>query len=349
MAYHQRGRSGRAKRGPLEEALIQDMLRYLQEKVNPDDYPNVEETSKDLKKWQRSWLNKPQKELNGKIPWEAILEERKKLGNPERDFSYLVTIIPLMVEDKIGDLSRIKKVKTFILSDFEVFLEYIQKHRIKLTPKRRHIPFKDVKSIEQGFGFQDSFTFMGKEEKRGEEGRKICIWFIDQLARQGGFVAIDERGYISLQRDKLEQFRSRPIGKKLFQLFRIWWDKTDWIIFQAELTWPFAERLRELRKSILAIFYKLPVGKKISLEELSSKFLNSSAEGSNGFSNLVFQFSIEAILVRYLKWLGIVEKIVNPKMPDLTIAVGLQLTLTGKIILERVVLEYQKKEGKAKR
>lgn len=334
------------KKGPLEEALVQDMLQYLQEKVNPDDYPNVEETSKDLKKWQRSWLNKPQKELNGKTPWEAIMEERKKLGNPERDFSYLVTITPLMVEGKFGDLSRIRKVKTTILSDFEVFLEYIQKHRIKLTPKRKHIPFKEVKSIEKGFGFQDSFTFLGQEEMRGEEEGKNYIWFIDQLARGGGFVAIDERGYISLQRDKFEQYRSREIGGKLFQLFRLWWDKTDWRIFQGESLESFAKRLQELRKSILAIFSEFPVGKKIPMEDLSSRFQKPSAKETNGFLNLTFHLFIEAILVRYLKWLGIVEteeKILNPKMPDLRMAVGFQLSLTGKIILQRMVSEYQKK------
>lgn len=50
--------------------------------------------------------------------------------------------------------------------------------------------------------------------------------------------------------------------------------------------------------------------------------------------------------MRYLKWLGIVEteeKILNPKMPDLRMAVGFQLTLTGKIILQRMVSEYQRK------
>jgi len=336
---------------PLEEALIQDMLQYLQEKVNPDDYPNVEETYKDLKKWQRSWLNKPQKELNGKTPWEAISEERKKLGNPERDFSYLVTITPLMVEGKFGDLSRIKKVETTILSDFEAFLDYIQKHRIKLTPKRKHIPFKEVKSIEKGFDFQDSFTFLGQEEMRGKEERKNYIWFIDQLARGGGFVAIDERGYISLQRDKFEQYRSREIGGKLFQVFRIWWDRTDWRIFQGEPLESFAKRLQELRKSILAIFSELPVGKKTPMEDLSSRFQKPSAKETNGFLNLTLPLFIEAILVRYLKWLGIVEteeKVLKPKMPDLRMAVGLQLTLTGKIILQRMVSEYQRKSPGSK-
>ena len=82
------------------------------------------------------------------------------------------------------------------------------------------------------------------------------------------------------------------------------------------------------------------------MEDLSSRFQKPSAKETNGFLNLTFHLFIEAILVRYLKWLGIVEteeKILNPKMPDLRMAVALRLTLTGKIILQRMVSEYQRK------
>jgi tetratricopeptide (TPR) repeat protein len=88
------------KRGPLEESLIQQMLTYIQIKINPEKYFSDESRQKAVRRTQKKWLDTPMTELNGKSPREMILEERKKLGCSDHRIGHTVDIHPVFDSDQ---------------------------------------------------------------------------------------------------------------------------------------------------------------------------------------------------------------------------------------------------------
>jgi hypothetical protein len=94
------------KQGPIEEMLVNQMMIELQQdilsqanKSSKFQTPNKVYKISDIKIDQ--WLSKNQKELNNKTAKQAILEERKLLNNPRKDFSYKVTFS--LTKESTGD------------------------------------------------------------------------------------------------------------------------------------------------------------------------------------------------------------------------------------------------------
>ncbi|ODS37852.1 MAG: hypothetical protein A7315_03585 [Candidatus Altiarchaeales archaeon WOR_SM1_79] len=78
--------------GPLERRMFHDLMSESQRNINPDDYGSVEGAQNAINKFRDKWLKTPQKELDGKTPGEAILEERKALGNPDKNVGLKIEI-----------------------------------------------------------------------------------------------------------------------------------------------------------------------------------------------------------------------------------------------------------------
>ena len=76
--------------GPKELMLIQDLMDQTMSNVPPTDRPSIEERDRAVEEFRKRWLETPQKELGGKIPWAVILEERRKRGNPSKEFTVRV-------------------------------------------------------------------------------------------------------------------------------------------------------------------------------------------------------------------------------------------------------------------
>ena len=94
------------KQGPIEEMLVNQMMIELQQDIlsqannslklqTPNKVYKISDTKID------HWLSKNQKELNNKTAKQAILEERKLLNNPRKDFSYKVTFN--LTKESTGD------------------------------------------------------------------------------------------------------------------------------------------------------------------------------------------------------------------------------------------------------
>ncbi|MDA1338540.1 MAG: SEC-C domain-containing protein [bacterium] len=95
------------KQGPIEEMLVKQMMIELQQDIlanannsSKSQTPNKVYKISDIKIDQ--WLSKKQKELNYKTAKQAILEERKLLNNPRKDFSYKVTFS--LTKESTGDM-----------------------------------------------------------------------------------------------------------------------------------------------------------------------------------------------------------------------------------------------------
>lgn len=82
--------------GVIEKMLMQDLTLSVQQQLNPIMKDKTYEELREMNsKLQEKWLHTPQRELRNKTPHEAIMEERKQLGNPDTEIH--IKIISQMV------------------------------------------------------------------------------------------------------------------------------------------------------------------------------------------------------------------------------------------------------------
>ncbi|MFQ5975802.1 MAG: hypothetical protein ACE5J5_05775 [Candidatus Hydrothermarchaeales archaeon] len=64
----------------LYEELTNYLLKYSK-KIDRDNSMPLSENRRRLNKEQKGWLKKRRKDLDGKTPFEVVMEEREKLGD----------------------------------------------------------------------------------------------------------------------------------------------------------------------------------------------------------------------------------------------------------------------------
>jgi len=351
------GKSPRQKvkemRGPREEELIQDLMSYVRSEIDPDKFPNQKELEKEIERCKKRWLSEPQPELNYRTPWEVILKEREKLGNPRKDFSIKVAITPIIPKPEIkSSLDNITLRDTPLVKDVETFINYFEQNRVKVTPKNRWIPFDHLKIIEQNFKCKDSFVFLGKEEKRGEEPRKRYIHFIDKISRVERFIYLNEKGRINVDKLRVKKFCQKSYGEKLFQLLCIWVEKIDWKELQVRDFLDYECDMHQQQfKTFLYHLHHLKVSEKITPKQLVGKLYGPKMKMITSERGLIeyLTISIKTILLNYLKWLGIIkteEKEIIEETGIFTIE-KFWITPVGKRLINRLI-EYFIEKGKIK-
>jgi tetratricopeptide (TPR) repeat protein len=87
--------------GPIETAIIHAGINYVQSKVNPDKYKDVKKAEAKAEALNDQWLNTPKEELGGRTPVEVILEERRELGNPQKEVGFQVSLTKLEMNPEI--------------------------------------------------------------------------------------------------------------------------------------------------------------------------------------------------------------------------------------------------------
>ena len=78
--------------GPLEKSLASEMLYTVSREIYPEAYDTSEEIAEAVEAFKEKWLQTPQDELEGQTPLDAILEERRMLGNPDREIHYTIEV-----------------------------------------------------------------------------------------------------------------------------------------------------------------------------------------------------------------------------------------------------------------
>jgi len=297
--------------GPREEELRRDFLSYLASQIDPEEFSSEEELEKKIEECKERWLSEPQRELNGRTPREVILEERRKRDNPRKDFSLKVKIQPIIVGSGIKrELDGIGPEDTPLVEDMESFVEYLQCNKVKVTPRNKWIPFKHLKMIEENFKYKDSFTCLGREEKRGEEPRKRYINFIDSMCRAGGFIYLDDKDKIRVNKDKIDKFKKKSYGERLFELLCIWLEKVDWKNLQTTFFRDYyCDVFQENFQAILYHLYHLKPNEKTTPEEFICNLYAPARRKIRFQGELLTTLVIDLsrIVLDYLKWLGIVK------------------------------------------
>jgi len=93
--------NGYVEKGPLETALINAFMGYVQLKVNPKRFKDEKRASQRAEELLEEWLKTPRQELDGRTPEEVILEERQKLGNLEKGVKFRINISALMPGEEV--------------------------------------------------------------------------------------------------------------------------------------------------------------------------------------------------------------------------------------------------------
>ena len=339
---------GHQEVGPQERELSQDLMNYVLSKIKPSEFPLQSELDKAIKICQDKWLHQPQVELNNKTPLEAILEERKKFGNPRKDFSLSVSITPInqKIEDQI-DLSDIKRKNVPLVEDLETLVYFFRENQIKVTIKNRWIPFKHLKLIEEKFisPDKDSFNLLGKEENRGEEPFKKYIYFIDLLSRAAKFIYTDKRGYVQVNVHHFQKFTQKPYGEKVFELLLTWIEKLNWKNLQIrDYIAIYAENFQETFTDILYLFYKYKVNEKIEIEKIVNQLYGSEIEKTQSPIEVMghLMVNVELALLTYLKWLGVINAQKEILIPgtNLGLMKNFWVTPIGNKLINRLVRYY---------
>ena len=109
-----------ARKGPIETAIIHAGISYVQSKVNPDKYKDIKKAEAKAKEVNDQWLNTPKEELGNRTPVEVILEERRELGNPQKEVGFEVSLTTLEINPEIE-----KKAEEL----FYQGIEYVRQHK----------------------------------------------------------------------------------------------------------------------------------------------------------------------------------------------------------------------------
>ena len=340
-------------RGPRERELIPDLIRYVTSTVNPDKFSSKKDLQKKIEKQKKKWLSEPQPELNYMSPWEVILNERKKLGNPRKDFSISISVTPISAGSKIKtSLDDITPENTSLIEDLEVFLDYFEKNRVKVTPKNKWVPFKHIKAIEKDFEYKDGFIFLGKEEERGEEPRKRYIHFIDTICRTERFIHLDEKKKINLNRARIKKFQQKSYGERLFRLLCVWVEKIDWRELQLAGFLDYECEMHQKRFiTFLYHLQRLKTEEKITPKQLVNKLYGSKIKTIEfkGIPMYHITSSLRTILLYYLNRLGVIDT----EGEEIVEGMGIfsikkfWITPIGRKLINRLI-EYFIKKGRIK-
>lgn len=340
--------------GPKEKELVQDLMFYVQSEIDPGNFSNQNELNKAVKRCQERWLHQPQEELNDKTPWEAILEEREKLGNPRKDYSISMTITPVScgIKEEYIDLTGLSMKDTPLVKDLETFVNYFIENKVKVTLKNRWIPFKHLKLAEEKFINKDNFHFLGKEEKRGEEPYKRYICFIDSLSRAAKFIYLNKKGWVQVNVRHFKEFSEKSYGEKLFELLFAWVEKVNWTKLQIrDFIAIYAKEYQETFINLLYRFHKYEVNEKIKTEELVHQLYGSKIKNMESPQEAIGHLTImiEVVMLLYLKWLGVINTQKEKIFPGTAIGWIKEFWVTpkGKKLMNKMI-DYYLRIGKIK-
>ena len=80
------------EKGPIETMLIRLCMTCIQERVNPESFPDAKEAEREAQHIHDEWLKTPLPEIGNITPEQAILQERKELHNPQKQIKFRIAL-----------------------------------------------------------------------------------------------------------------------------------------------------------------------------------------------------------------------------------------------------------------
>jgi hypothetical protein len=213
-------REPRPEIGTLEKTLREDFFKTATVFFDEHDYPSQRVSNHVAKRFRQVWLDTPQSALNGKTAMQAILNERKGLGNDETDFGldYFCTPIgmgrsqPVSLKDIRADA---------IVRDIDFMLEYISSQeytRIRLDGRSGELRKNDRDNIIAGVKGSAAYADLTDGGKNGMD----YLDFLVDLCFAARLVKEDWLGF-RIHKTNYKAYVRKTTGEKLFELFSGWY------------------------------------------------------------------------------------------------------------------------------
>lgn len=231
-----------------------------------------------------------------------------------------------------------------LIYDFKVFIDYILKNKVKLTPKygwipRKHIYainslFKNPKQLDQKIG--------DKVFKLREEIEYRRFYFLDLLAAASQCLKLDKN--ILVEGDEYKNFMAMDGLSKKKWLVLSWWFNMDWGYWMLE--GDFGELLQK-KKFLLGSYLKSWLSKrgKVDFKAMCKdliKDLELTGTGALKFSNDFIRWGIEYCLLLPLTYFNIIEIVRKKGKYNLDETVGFYIKTSGKFLLEEIITTMEK-------
>jgi hypothetical protein len=197
------------------------------------------------------------------------------------------------------------------LHDFEVFLDYVEREKIKATPKLGLIPLKHCRNINALFRRPDPIE---EKIRRGtfqvqDEADFPRLHFIDFLAGASGCVIVTGQGYLK-KGPHLADFRAASLCQKVGALFVSWWDRFPWVSL-LQGGGDFAERLQEKRIAIIPILQRACMEKTVDIKEFADGVLMATGARweceAGDLDNQMARWGVEIIVTGALTYFEAIE------------------------------------------
>lgn len=337
--------------GPLENVLLKDFMNYVEKNIDISQFSNQNEIEKAIREIQEKWLAEPQEELNGKTPFQAIKEERKKINSPRKDFPFSVNITPIDLDSKsVYNLKDISQEDSPVVRDVETFVRYFQENRVKVTAKNHWIPFKHLKIIEKNFinPTKDSYKFLDEEESRGEEKEKPYIHFIHLLSRAKRLIQNTKEGYVQVNQKHFKSFTENGYGENVLKLIIDWIEKVNWVDLQpADHLKPYAREYQEKIVGLWHPLFQFKPNEKVKTANYTKELYKYNIKEPEELEEVARELAtiVNAVLIRYLKWFGVVSTLEEKLHPKLEVRLIKEFWVTpkGKKLVDRIVVYFWEK------
>lgn len=248
--------------GPLEESIKSDFFQACMSFFSARDYPTNRTIEHVKNKFQKAWLHFPQEALEGKTPMQAILEERRGLGNEDEAFGlgYACNIDELP-EYRLQPFEEIDVVENKIAEDISTLLDYVNAQVDKgMVWEGKRWKAHQKKLLKQLKGVLPKvFLNYGKPLNQ----QKAYLDFLLGLCLASKL--LKERWVrFELHKTNYKKFIKKSDSKKLIDLFCNWFfgkkEYYEHFIFEhmdIESVHDMVDHFREKRETLLANIFKV--------------------------------------------------------------------------------------------
>lgn len=199
------------------------------------------------------------------------------------------------------------------LHDFKVFLDYVEKEKIEVTPKLRLIPLKHCRNITALFRQPDPIERkLGRRIYKARSQDELPrLSFIDFLATASGCTKVTAKGYYR-KGPYLANFREAECLQRFGVLFLSWWDYFPWAAL-LRCGGDFAECLQKNRAAIIPVLHRACRQREVDIKQFADEVLEATGvrwESEAGDpDNQDARWGVRMIIIRALTYFEAIERI----------------------------------------
>ena len=237
-----------------------------------------------------------------------------------------------------------------LIHDFKVFIDYIVKNKIKLTPKNGWIPRKHIYAINSLFKSPKQLEDKVGDKifKLREEPQYSRFYFLDLLAGATGCIELSEKNMLIEGREYKYFMQMGGIDKKRW-LVLSWWFAMDWENWMQEGNFG---GLMQKKKFLLGSYLQSWLDKRgrVDFKKICKDLrngLNLRWEApSQDYAKELINWGIERCLLLPLVYFNIIELVHKKDKFGIEQTIGFYIKPLGRIFLEEIIEIMRKNQAR---